>query len=353
MQDLKLQKTIYTKHDAGNTFLIAILAPQIVGFFLMLVINVISSIFNLNYEELIESSMIISFLGILIGPLIFFLTFFIYNKVTKTNYKKASEINFKIGLPAILIPILMGIIVLFGFAPLINIFDYLISLTGHNAAELPLPLDNIGWLFLNLFCLAVLPAIFEELVFRGIIFHGLKHYGKVWAIFGSALLFALMHGSVDQALYPFIFGLSMALVVLKTNSIIPAIAMHFFNNSFVIIINYIVNVSNIVTESEPYVLTVQEVITSIVYAFIAGCAVYFLSKTLKNKSELQTHSTNNQKTENTNNQNEIEAVKIETNQNSEQSNNPQFSTFHTRPNTTLWIGVAIGCVLWVLQSFLM
>lgn len=41
----------------------------------------------------------------------------------------------------------------------------------------------------------VLPAIFEELLFRGVILKGLLQFGKVPAVVLSALMFALAHGS--------------------------------------------------------------------------------------------------------------------------------------------------------------
>ena len=61
---------------------------------------------------------------------------------------------------------------------------------------------------------AILPAICEELIFRGVIFNGLrKNFSDTFAVIFSALLFALMHSSVMQLAYPFIMGIIFAIIV--------------------------------------------------------------------------------------------------------------------------------------------
>ena len=57
--------------------------------------------------------------------------------------------------------------------------------------------------------LAVLPAFWEELLFRGYVLGALKRYGNFFALITSSLLFALLHGNPYQAVNAFMLGLAM------------------------------------------------------------------------------------------------------------------------------------------------
>lgn len=86
-----------------------------------------------------------------------------------------------------------------------------------------------------LFSTAIVPAICEEIAFRGLILTNLESYGKGSAIFGSALLFGLMHMNPAQFLYTTALGLLIGLVYVKTRSIWLCIIIHFVNNGIVVV----------------------------------------------------------------------------------------------------------------------
>src|SRR4029079_548807 len=55
--------------------------------------------------------------------------------------------------------------------------------------------------WLPLLLMAVLPAICEELTFRGFVLSGLRHLGnKWWAIGLTAVFFGMVHGFVQQSI---------------------------------------------------------------------------------------------------------------------------------------------------------
>ena len=98
---------------------------------------------------------------------------------------------------------------------------------------------GIGDLFLMIFFTAVLPAIFEEFCHRGILMSGLENRGsELSAVLLSALLFSLMHENPPQLLYAFFGGLVFGVVVIKTDSIIPAMCAHFANNAVAVLLEY-------------------------------------------------------------------------------------------------------------------
>ena len=78
--------------------------------------------------------------------------------------------------------------------------------------------------------MAITPAICEELLFRGLIFSGLRRYGAWPAIVISSLLFALAHASIYRLLPTFCLGLLLGYVVLRTGSIYCSMLIHALNN---------------------------------------------------------------------------------------------------------------------------
>ena len=85
---------------------------------------------------------------------------------------------------------------------------------------------------LMLFIMAVLPATIEELVFRGISYGGYRKAGtKFMAVMLSALLFGIMHMNLNQALYAFVLGIFLALLVEATGSLFASMLFHFIYNA--------------------------------------------------------------------------------------------------------------------------
>jgi sodium transport system permease protein len=80
----------------------------------------------------------------------------------------------------------------------------------------------------------VLQSVCEELAFRGFIFSGLRRRFKPWtAVFISSFLFALSQLNVFQFVPHFVAGVAMALLVVRTGSIFPAMLCHLVYNGFV------------------------------------------------------------------------------------------------------------------------
>lgn len=79
--------------------------------------------------------------------------------------------------------------------------------------------------------LIVLVPIFEEILFRGIIFNTLKKEFKlIPSILISSLIFSIAHANMLQAIYTFILGILLASVYNKTNSIKAPIIIHLMYN---------------------------------------------------------------------------------------------------------------------------
>ena len=83
-----------------------------------------------------------------------------------------------------------------------------------------------------LFCLAALPAITEELVFRGFLFSGLERSnGNLRAILTTAILFGLSHGVLQQSIAAGLMGLLLGWIAARSGSVLTTILFHLFHNS--------------------------------------------------------------------------------------------------------------------------
>ena len=116
-----------------------------------------------------------------------------------------------------------------------------LSDTSKEAVVKMLSLTSVGDLLLQLFVVALIPAVCEELFFRGAlqqIFHqcfGNKHV----AIFVTALVFTLAHGDMYGLVPRFVLGLLLGYLFVLSGSIIVNICAHFFNNAIVVVLFFL------------------------------------------------------------------------------------------------------------------
>lgn len=86
-------------------------------------------------------------------------------------------------------------------------------------------------IWITIILMAVLPAIVEELAFRGILFHAYRTVDVKMAMICSGLCFGMMHLNINQFLYAFVLGMFFVLLVEATGSIYAPIIVHFVFNA--------------------------------------------------------------------------------------------------------------------------
>lgn len=93
--------------------------------------------------------------------------------------------------------------------------------------------------FVSMICMAVLPAVFEELCFRGVFFGEYRNAYGAWAgALFSGLLFGIYHMNMRQFVYAFLCGVLFALLVEATDSIAASMFLHFLMNAISCVIIY-------------------------------------------------------------------------------------------------------------------
>ncbi|MGI6238898.1 MAG: CPBP family intramembrane glutamic endopeptidase [Christensenellales bacterium] len=116
----------------------------------------------------------------------------------------------------------------------------LLARIGIGAGAEMIPLANANELILGIFAVAVMPGIFEELLFRGVVLGAYEVGGTRRAILISTVLFATLHGSVQGLPAQLVMGAVLGYVVVATGSLYAGMMIHTAYNAMMLVINYIV-----------------------------------------------------------------------------------------------------------------
>lgn len=229
--------------------IITFLLGQFIGIFLLFALG---SLFGYDIEKMqdgLTNSVVVQFLaaaciqGVTIGIIYLlcrfrskgFLEFFGLNR-------KPTRID--LGLAAV-----SYVLYITAFVLIIPIVSVLIpSLDIEQSQQLGFVTPQ-GWELLLVFVSLVLfPSIVEELLFRGILFRGLRSsIGTVWAIAISSILFGIAHleflsgaslnwiAAVDTT----IFAVLLCAVYIRAKSLWPAMMLHAIKNSIAFVVLFV------------------------------------------------------------------------------------------------------------------
>lgn len=94
---------------------------------------------------------------------------------------------------------------------------------------------RLGGYLANAVVIVIVAPLVEELVYRGAGVTLLRRYGTVVAALGTGLAFGLAHGLVEGLPVLAFFGVALAVLRLRTNSVIPAIVVHALFNGIALV----------------------------------------------------------------------------------------------------------------------
>ncbi len=148
--------------------------------------------------------------------------------------------------------------------------QYYSSLTGGRVWDKPF--------LLNLLYMAILPAVVEEFLFRGVLFQGFRSCGLFKTAFLTSLMFALAHGNLNQFLYAFAIGLFLAYLVEASGSIYAAMLVHMALNSVTVLLGYLQqflpeNISSAIIETENTSVRDLSMVYWVIYGIIAAACI--------------------------------------------------------------------------------
>ena len=200
-------------------------------------------------------------------PITTFIVVAISSLIVHLDVKESFKLNkFSLKTFMILLMICIGTFIISNFTVnlLSNMFPKMIEQYSKFADVLSF--DNLP---LAVLVIAVLPAIFEELLFRGIIFTSFnKRYNPVVAILVSALIFGIYHMNWIQGINAFIMGLMLAYSYYKSKSLFVPIIFHFINNFISTLMSFYENLNFEIPNSYSIVLLICAI-----FLIISSCCI--------------------------------------------------------------------------------
>lgn len=176
------------------------------------------------------------YVQLILSQLILFLPAAIYLFTEKVPLKEVIRLN-RIKNTNIFFLVLLA----FTISPVLTFINSLSMLFVENRSSTTIiQIVTDSPLLLSAVVVALLPAVFEEMAYRGLYFNSYRGAGVLKAALLSATMFALLHGNLNQFSYTIIIGLFFALIVEATGSIISSIIMHFIINISSVIQVYLI-----------------------------------------------------------------------------------------------------------------
>lgn len=145
------------------------------------------------------------------------------------------------------------------------------NVVGEHMMELilayPLPL--------TLLVIAVMPALCEEFIFRGILYQGYKKCSVSGAVILTAVLFGLMHMNMNQLSYAVVIGILFAAVNEVTGSILPSMLLHLYINGKSTLLLYL-TADEVAAAEEQYNVAelLPQLIPGVVTAILVLAAIF-------------------------------------------------------------------------------
>ncbi|MDE6659856.1 MAG: CPBP family intramembrane metalloprotease [Eubacterium sp.] len=91
---------------------------------------------------------------------------------------------------------------------------------------------------------AVMPALCEEFAMRCCGLGLLRNHGKAFGVVAVSIVFGLMHGNLIQFVFATLVGLILGYVTVKTDSVLPAVLIHLFNNGMSVVSSIVEHFAN-------------------------------------------------------------------------------------------------------------
>lgn len=176
-------------------------------------------------------------IDLLLGELFFVLPVIIYLRIRKHDIKTTFRAN-RVGNRIVGVSVLLGI----SFTVLVDELDRIIATfievppEWHELLSRVFTIDSFSDAIILFTAVVLFASVFEEMVFRGMLQQAFEQrVVPPKALFSTALVFAFMHLFSPWTIQILILGLILGYLAWRSNSIIPGIILHCFNNSFALL----------------------------------------------------------------------------------------------------------------------
>lgn len=192
-----------------------------------------SVLFNTEFGSDMFSSILSQFFAVLIIPILLLL-------ITKRDIKATLRLNKNLDILQVLLLAVFSLCIFFLLQIINGIFITGISgFLGEPVQSNGITdATSITQLLFEIVIIGGLSAICEEIFFRGFVLRAFERKSPIVAIIMSSLIFAIMHGNLQQIFYAFLCGIILGTVVILTDSLLAGCMIHFTLNTLSVIISY-------------------------------------------------------------------------------------------------------------------
>lgn len=202
--------------------------------FAVAAINAFCAIVMGIVSSFIESSLPIYIQSLVVGFLAYLVPILLYshaNEITVSVAKERFSLNPVKALPLIIAAV-SGVCFQFVMV-IINLpMNFIL---GTSEGYMP---TSVYELIAMIIIIGVMPAFFEEFLFRGIVYGSMAEINTKAAAVFSAVMFAILHADIYGFFGYLVMGLVLAFVLRRTGSLWAAMVFHFTNNVTAIMLGF-------------------------------------------------------------------------------------------------------------------
>lgn len=162
----------------------------------------------------------------------------IYGVLLKYRFDQPLRETFSISLlplPSVLLCFLLGLLI----QPVTALIAQLSSMVFTDITSAAITAQTSMPLPLLIFSMAILPAFFEEILCRGVLYNGCKNAPVWYQLVIPAVFFGLLHMNFQQISYALPMGIFLAVVLYITGSIFSTMIIHFTLNGMQVTISWL------------------------------------------------------------------------------------------------------------------
>ena len=256
----KQNLNIITAEDGGFAYSFSVIAVLLISIIYSTILSVASA-----KDATILSSDIVIILNYILSPIAICLAIGILRYKSKKSYISLS-LSKSFSLKPLIAALLIGFGLMFGLSKLNEYFVGFLGDLGLAVSTPTLPSNTPLNVILTVISVCLLPAVFEEFLFRGLILKSLSKTGILFATLISGALFSIFHMSPAQTLYQFVVGCIYSLIIIYGGNLLYTIIIHFINNLYIVLNYYYFHI--VFDQTTDIVMTVVGLICLIVGAFI-------------------------------------------------------------------------------------
>ncbi len=202
--------------------------------FAVAAINALCTILLVYVSSFFDSSLPLYVQSLVVGFLAYLIPILLYSYANGITVSVAKE-RFSLK-PCGIFPLLIAAVSGVCFQFVMVVVNLPVNMMLQPAQSYP-PMTVIE-LFAAIIIIGIMPAFFEEFLFRGIVYGSMAEFNTKAAAVFSSVMFALLHADIYKVTGYLLMGLVLAFILRRTGSLYSAMLFHLSNNVTALLLDF-------------------------------------------------------------------------------------------------------------------